>query len=395
VKAVFAVGLLSASPAVADIGWSGYLSFEPRVFVKEPLFPLQPAAGVSPSLVAAPEFRYQWGDGDDRIIISPYLRWDADDSRRSHGDLREASWLHVRGDWSWQVGLGRVFWGVTESRHLVDIVNQTDLVEDFDEEDKLGQPMVAVERWTPVGTFEVFLLPGFRERTFPAAKARLRGALPIDTDHAEYESGAKDRRLDMALRWSKAMGNWDLGLSGFHGTSREPRFLFRENAAQRPVLVPRYGIISQAGVDLQYTRGAWLWKFEAIRRSGTGRTFDALVAGLEYTLFDLGGRGIDLGLLAEYLYDGRDATAPPTIYQDDCFLGFRLALNDTQDTAILVGAMIDGNAAFAVVEAERRLTAGWKFEAEARLLFGVDDGDRLLGGLRNDGFITLRLAKYL
>ena len=42
------------------------------------------------------------------------------------------------------VGAAKVFWGTAESRHLVDIINQTDAVEDIDEEDKLGQPMVKV-----------------------------------------------------------------------------------------------------------------------------------------------------------------------------------------------------------------------------------------------------------
>ena len=41
-----------------------------------------------------------------------------------------------------RAGIGRVFWGVTESYHLVDVINQTDLVENVDRKDKLGQPLV-------------------------------------------------------------------------------------------------------------------------------------------------------------------------------------------------------------------------------------------------------------
>ena len=40
------------------------------------------------------------------------------------------------------MGIDKVFWGVIESRHLVDYINQTDGVEDVDGEDKLGQPMI-------------------------------------------------------------------------------------------------------------------------------------------------------------------------------------------------------------------------------------------------------------
>ena len=376
--------------------WSGYVSVEPRVFVDEPLFPEQPGAGISPSAVIAPEWRYDWNDGDDRITVAPFFRWDADDDERAHADVREALWLGVRGPWTWRVGVGRVFWGVTESRHLVDIVNQTDWVEDIDEEDKLGQPMIALERWTRnAGSFGVFLLPGFRERTFPAADARLRGALPVDTWRAEYESGAGDRRVDWALRWSHAIGAWDVGVSAFDGTSREPRLLPALSAGGEAVLIPRYDLIRQVGLDVQYTREAWLWKLEAINRQGHGKRFNAMVAGVEYTLFGLGNGGADLGLLVEYQYDGRDLTAPPTLYDDDWFAGFRLALNDADDTSVLGGAIVDDNGTFAILEAERRLGDAWKFELEARWFLDVEPADPFLGGFRNDSFFTLRLVRYL
>ncbi len=388
--------LLSAAAVAGSVDWSGYVSLEPRIFFEAPLFPEQNDNRLSPSAVLAPELRIEWQQGAQRLTISPYLRYDADDSNRTHADFREFLWQYLNGPWSVQAGLGKVFWGVTESRHLVDIINQVDQVEDYDEEDRLGQPMIAVERWTNFGVFTAFLLPGFRERTFPAADARLRGILPVDTDRAEYQSGAKQSRLDLAFRWSNVIGDWDLGLSGFHGTSREPRFLLRgDSSGDGLVLIPRYDVIDQIGVDLQYTKGFWLWKLEAIGRQGSGKTFGATVAGFEYTFYALGDSGTDLGVLLEYLYDGRDETAPPTIYNDGWFAGFRLGLNDFEDTAILAGAIVEDNGTFAIVEAERRLGEAWKFEAELRWLINVDPQDLYLGGFRNDSFITLRLARYL
>lgn len=378
------------------VDWSGYFSVEPRIFLESPQFSGQPDAGLSPSAVFAPELRVDWNDGADRVTFSPYLRMDADDDERTHGDIREAYWQGIRGPWTWQLGIGRVFWGVTESRHLVDVINQTDWVDDIDEEDKLGQPLVSLEHWSAqTGSIAVFLLPGFRERTFPAPDARLRGPLPVDTDAAAYESSAEDRRLDWAIRWSQVLGNWDVGVSAFHGTSREPQLFPRLNSAGSPVHVPRYAVIGQFGVDIQYTRGSWLWKLEAMRRSGQGDDFGAFVAGFEYTIFNLGDSGLDLGLLAEYLYDGRDLTAPPTIYDDDWFAGFHLALNDTEDTAILGGAIVDDNGTFAIIEAERRLGESWKAELELRLIADVDPADLYLNGFRKDSFVTLRIARYL
>lgn len=388
--------LLIVSSAVQAGEWSGYVSLEPRFFYDAPAFSGQTDRGLSPSAVVAPEWRIKSDSGSDHFTFAPYYRYDADDDERDHVDVREALWQRTQGAWTWQVGIGRVFWGVTESRHLVDIVNQVDQVEDVDEEDRLGQPMVAVERWTAnAGTFAVFMLPGFRERPFPADDARLRGPWPIDTDAAEYDSGAEDRRVDWALRWSHAMGAWDIGTSLFYGTSREPTLLPRMQGPDDVVLVPRYDVIGQLGVDLQYTRGAWLWKLESMARQGHGKTFGAVVAGFEYTLYNLAGRGADLGLLAEYLYDGRDDQAPATFYEDDWFAGVRLGFNDVDDTAVLAGALIGDEGTFAIVEAERRIGEAWKIELEARLFVNVSTRDLFLSGVRDDGFVTLRVARYL
>ena len=90
-----------------------------------------------------------------------------------------------------------------------------------------------------------------------------------------------------------------------------------------------YRTITQLGLDLQYTREAWLWKLEAIGRAGEGETFGAAVGGVEYTRYQVFGSAADVGFLSEYLYDGRDVTAPPTAFDNHGFVGTRLALNDT------------------------------------------------------------------
>lgn len=375
---------------------SGSVGVEPRVFLDEPAFPEQPGAGLSPSALIAPELRLDWNDREDQLTFSLFARYDGDDDNRSHWDVREAYWRHNQGNWTWLLGVNRIFWGVTESRHLVDIVNQTDLVEDIDEEDKLGQPMISVEHWGPeTGSVALYVMPGFRERTFPAGDARLRGPLPVDTDNAEYESSAGNRRVDWALRWSKTLGHWDLGWSGFHGTGREPVLVPRTDTSGNTVLVPRYEVIGQLGTDIQYTRDAWLWKLEAIGRRGHGSPFAAVVAGFEFTLYGLGNTSSDLGLLAEVLYDGRDQTAPPTFYDKAWFGGVRWSANDTQDTTLLAGALVRDGGSIAILEAARRLGQNWTVALEARLFVNVADQDPVLAGYRNDSYLTVAISRYL
>ena len=106
----------------------------------------------------------------------------------------------------------------------------------------------------------------------------------------------------------------------------------------------------------------------------------------------------DLGLLVEYLRDDRDrdpTVAPATVFQNDLFLGARLALNDIQDTSVLAGAIVDldNQSSVVLIEAERRLGNRWSIDVEARLFLNADD-DPLLNNFREDDFINLTLGRH-
>ncbi len=390
---IFLILFALASPVRAGEEWqwtlSGSVGVEGRLFFDDPRFPGQ-FDGAQPSAILAPELRWRSGDRRHQFKLSPFGRIDGRDDERTHFDLREAYYLYVGERVEVLAGFNQVFWGVTESRHLVDIINQRDAIEDVDEEDKLGQPMINLATQLDWGRIDLYALTGFRERTFAGPDGRLRPPLPVDGDAAIYQSGAGDDRLDWALRWSHYLGDWDIGAHLFHGTGREPRLLADP---QRQRLIPFYGVITQGGIDLQYTKNAWLLKFEGLTRSGQGNTFGATVAGFEYTLYQVGSSAADLGLLFEYLYDGRDDDAFPTIYDDDVFVGARLAFNDVQDSAVLLGAVIDNDdrSIAAFLEAERRLGRSFTFEFEGRFFLNADPaGD--LAFVQNDSFAALRLS---
>jgi len=389
--------LLQGGAAIAgewDLG--GSATVELRAFTQDPAFPNQDDSTLTWSPALEPEFVYEWGDGRERLTFVPFARWDSEDENRTHADIRTASWLHFGEGWDLVVGLDRVFWGVTESRHLVDIVNQTDAVENVDGEDKLGQPMVNLNVESQWGDISLFALPSFRERTFPANGARLSGPLPI-TGGATYDSGAEDNRTDVAIRWSRTLGDWDIGLSHFSGTSREPRLVPSLDGGGQPVLVPHYDVIEQTGLDLQLTTERWLWKLEATNRAGHGSRFIAAVGGFEYSFFGIFGTIADLGLIAEYLYDGRDENgdAPFTSLQDDVFAGARLALNDEQSTEVLVGAIVDreSGATLFSLEASRRISDRWTLELEGRFFANIPRNDPL-AAIASDDHITARLSLY-
>jgi len=390
---LLAMLLLAGPPARGgESELSGSIEFETRGFWQDPAWADQDDRDIQPAVDWTAEWRWRNGDGNQRASIIPHLRWDGTDSERSLVDLKEAYWALEGDNVELLVGANTVFWGVTESVHLVDIVNQTDLAGDIDGEDKLGQPMVNVAVQRDWGQISAYMMPSFRERTFPGSDGRFRPPLPIDTGNPVYESADGDRHVDIAVRYSHYFGDVDIGLSGFTGTSREPRFL---PSADGRSLLPVYDQVDQFGVDVQYTRDAWLWKLEAIVRDAATETFAAAVGGLEYTVYQVADSAADLGLLLEYQYDGRNEFEPITIADSDLFFGMRLALNDVQDATLLAGVAydLDSGESFLNVEAERRLGDDWVAELKARAFSGARPGDTTWW-LRRDSYLQFSLARY-
>lgn len=384
---------LAAAGMPVEAGeWSGFASLEYQGFLRLPLYPEQHRAYFS--AVLQPEFYHKLENSKDSFTFVPFVRADQHDPERRHADIRELTWLKVGEDYEWRLGIRKVFWGVTESQHLVDIVNQTDLVENIDTEDKLGQPMINLALIRDWGTLNFFALPGFRERTFPGVEGRLRTSPRVDTDQASYESARGRRHVDYALRWSKSISGWDIGLSQFYGTAREPRLLPGVDSAGAPVLIPRYDLIHQTGLDMQLTAGSWLWKLEAIRRRGQGPTYSALTGGLEYTFTGVFGTSMDLGLIAEYLYDDRGVNAPSP-FQGDVMMGLRLAVNDVQGSEVLIGVIDDrrSHARMFNLEASRRIGRQFKLSLEARAFAGAPATDPTFFWRRDD-YVQVELARY-
>ena len=396
-RLILLVSLLAAllPPAPArggEVDFSASVEMQAGAFLHDPRWAGQDSQALQSTVAATTEIRWYNDDGNQRAAFIPHLRWDATDSKRNLADLREAYWAYEGEDYEWLVGANTVFWGVTESVHLVDIVNQTDFAGDIDGEDKLGQPMISLMLQRDWGEVTAFVMPFFRERTFAGVDGRLRPPLPVDTGNAVYESSAEEQHVDLALRYSHYIGDIDIGVSAFSGTSREPRLV---PAPGGQSLLPVYDQIDQLGVDLQYTKDAWLWKLEAIARSGATHSFAAAVGGFEYTIYQVVDSSADVGLLLEYQYDGRNEREPVTIADNDVFVATRIAFNDVQDTALLSGISYDVSTGetFLNIEAERRFGEDWFGEVRVRAFSGAKPTDATYW-LQKDDYVQLSLRTY-
>ena len=395
---LFGAALMPSALLAAD--WRGYVSGQYRYFLEDPIDPRQHNSYLSAA--AEPEFSHSWQNGDQIFTTRLFYRVDEYDDQRTHGDIRELSWIGVYDMLEVTAGISKVFWGVAETQHLVDIINQTDLVENVDGEDKLGQPMLKLSTVQDWGIVNFFVLPYFRERTFPGVEGRPRPEIVVDTDaDAIYDFEAGRNHIDFALRYSHYIGEWEFGLSYFSGIDRLPSDfspIAFTPGGQPTTVVPVYSLINQAGLDGQVFFGDWTWKLEAInkeylsgRRKGS-HTFQS-VFGFEYTWVGFTGGASDLGFVVEYHYS--DAETRETIFDNDLATALRFVLNDAQSTEVLAGFLTDADtrtiAGF--IEASRRFGQNWLLEAELRTYSGTEQG-RPLFSFRFDNFAQIDLAYY-
>ena len=128
-----------------------------------------------------------------------------------------------------------------------------------------------------------------------------------------------------------------------------------------------------------------LWKLEAIHRSGQAEPYNAFAVGFEYTFVGIFETAIDLSVLGEYHYDDRGESAP-TLFEDDIGTGIRLAFNDAQSSAVLMGLIVDRNTGgkFFNLEASRRFGDSWVLELQARILFNQSPTDPAFAFSRDD-----------
>ena len=227
-KSILLTSMMTTFAAQAvEVETSGYVGFEWREHFQDSQWDNNQASQADRQLglTAEPEIALDFNDGEHTVVFKPYYRFDNEDEERTHGDIRELSWLTYGDDWEIKAGISKVYWGVTESQHLVDIVNQTDFVEAPDGEDKLGQPMVKLSLIRDWGVVDAFVLPTFRERTFPGEEGRLRPGAIVKVSDAQYQASEEQEHVDYALRWSHTIEDYDVGLSWFQGTSRDPLFM--------------------------------------------------------------------------------------------------------------------------------------------------------------------------
>ena len=383
-KSLLVMSILPAQLVFGDI--IGELSFDNRYFFN---VGLQEQEKNHSSFSFSPEI---FKDDSNRIFhFKAKLRRDSEDSGRNLNDIQELYLINIFEDKEIKFGVSKEFWGVTETSHRVDIVNQTDFTEGFDGEEKLGQPMIKISFERPWGLLDIYALLGFRERNFSGIKGRLRSPLSINEKNSLYSSSSKNKRVDFAFRWSNYYDNLDIAISHFSGTSREPRFLPSPNKIN--ALVPFYEVIDQTGLEIQYLLDSLVIKGEVISRSGHGARFTAATYGFEYTQVGFLQTRMDLGWVVEFNHDDRLESSP-------FVLGTRFSFNDIYDSQILSGFIINDRSKELgfLLEASRRIGECCLLSLEGVYFDDTDEDNgkqKLFQAFMEDDFLRAEFIYYL
>ena len=415
-----AASIACSTPAGAG-DMRGNLSAQADYFFSEAA---QPDADwqASGSVSADVEFYQQIADNVS-LIMRPFVRVDTQNDDRTHADMREFI-LTTNGQtergaaWEFSGGLGQVFWGVTESRNPVDVINQIDTLEGADGADKLGQLMLTFKWFNDYGDFEIYALPHFRERSFISAEGRPFAGFTVNRAATSFESSEGTRHVDAAVRWSRSFDSWDIGLHYFTGTSRDPAFVPSGPAE----LAPRYQQMQQTGIDALGIYGDLNVKAEIIYRRGDEFENHAqAVFGSEYTLVGalaplqdkellptdwcaeatqiplvalLCNDRLDVGLVIEYLWDERDELSSQP-FQNDLLAGLRFAFNDERSSEALIGIVrdLDNSSTTFSLEASTRLFESFRLSAELRSFSNTSE-DPFLQTLADEDFLSIELSYF-
>ncbi|OUU76047.1 MAG: hypothetical protein CBC29_01735 [Methylococcaceae bacterium TMED69] len=372
-----------------DYDLKGYFEFEYRYFPKKDRKRI--ASQTNQSVAMSFDLFLDFKKPDLSLLIAPFARIDQRDVSRNILDLSEFYLSFTKPKWELKIGSKKLFWGVLESNHLVDIVNQTNNAESFDLEEKLGQPMVNLTFINEWGSIDLFLLTLNRKRRFVSQEGRPNTGFENILQNGTFE--AKSGDFDYIVRYENSGDMFDIGAYYFDGLARSPEVM-TEFISQTPSLTTLYPIVKQLAIDLQITKSSTLLKLESLYRESQREDYSAIGLGFEHTLYGVIDSKIDLGLLFEYHWNNREENLSSQ-FSNDLFFGLRVLTNEISDGQLLFGILNNLNDGGVVpfLEGSIRLPKNWRLYLEGRL-FSHIDSENPLSDLTDDSYLQLALTKY-
>ena len=330
-------------------------------------------------------------DFDESRIVGEFIvREDEKDSGRRITEARQAYFRTPFAGFDVFLGNRQEFWGKTESKNVVDLINQSDAAANEGKSGKLGAPSISAERYVDIGDLQLWYISGFREKTFNDSDAHPSSGLTVNS--AQYARKDGKDADDFAVRLSSFAGNWDLAGSVFYGTARDPILTI---AVGGKALNPYYALQKSIGLEAQYTGDVTLLKWESLHGTQSSligtHNFSASVAGIEYTYYRSFETKLDIGLIGEVQHDDRPQAA------DNQFgvAGVRLVFNDIADSNILFLLSADSKMDQSIVslEASQRINDVTSVKLTSQF-YNARTATSAYGQLSDDDAVTLTLNMF-
>lgn len=443
-RAFRAVSCAAATAIAGNLTWSttahaddkawtskGEISFESRWFPENELSAIDPASG-APFKLDPTTDDYGVGMLGRAEAAANYNAWrlkgrafgrvDAVDEQRSALVVEEA-WAQYGGDWGQlRVGADIINWTATEAFHPADIINARNLDSDFENLEKLGEPMVALTIKVGKGRIVAMGMPFYTEPIMPSPRSRLSFApgLPVRPRRLQLNTSGEltDKNFggQGALQIAQTFGPADIAIHAVHHLDRyQPVYVTGPVAGPAGALL--FQTVTQVGLTYAQSLGSFLTKLElgyryfhrpaaaAVPLVGPldNRDHAQMAVGGEY--MHTHPNSFDSTILIEgQFYAGIENKLQRRalgLFQRDVLVGYRLAFNDIKDKSILLLGIFDLENAgelMASVAYQQRLSDVWGIEASARAMHAPNPNPLLpptgIENLRRADQVRLALTRY-
>lgn len=332
--------------------------------------------------------------GDWRAKLRFLGRLAAVDPDRNRANVEEA-WVSYRNaGWNVRAGVDIVNWSATEAFHPADVLNARNLDSNVENAEKIGEPMVSVERDLGRGGITLYYMPALIDPQIPDSSSRLSfldpglgGGAPLWADK-DGSTSRRSLRHQGALRLAQTFGSADLALTAVRHQDRSQPTVFYDPATRlfHPVFHP----VTHYGLTYQHALGAWVVKIESAWRDFDGgvRDHGEFAFGLENGWTHAGGAESTVILEGQTMFDAnKDQRAALSMFQRDLLLGWRLAFNDAYSTELFASFIFDlerREEYLANVSFGRRITDFYSVKSGLRFTHAPQKGPAAVGLERLD-----------
>lgn len=311
---------MSRAQGMDDINYLVKAGVESHVFFNhvENLQEPSNAAYVS----ANTDINFEMFERRSRIVVGGKQIAEDETTVRSGFYWNEFYWLSELDGFDITLGKAKQYWGIMETRNLVDVINTTDYLQGYNSSEKLAQNMLKIGIPSTSSQIDLYLLEGGEPRQFYEEPTRFEPLQVVDDPR--YSEHTSNSDIDLAARYWYYDDNLEVAFTLFKGTTRTP--LIIEEGGKN---FPYYYEIFQQGLELLFVDDRTLYKLEAVSIKGDGNDDDFVGAsvGVEYAISRFYKKS-DLTLVGEYHVDDKDPQSAMVSFDDYVMLGGLMSFND-------------------------------------------------------------------